>query len=54
MIRALERFIKWSEHMLRLHERGDEEALNWAAFFNLTAISFVVILVVLGLNWWLS
>jgi hypothetical protein len=54
MTRTLERFIAWSDGMLRRHERGDPEAEAWCGFINLTAISVGVVLAVLLLMWWLA
>jgi hypothetical protein len=49
----LTRFIAWGEDLLRRGERGDEDALNWFGFVNLTAITVLALIVVLILWIWL-
>lgn len=48
----LHRFITWAEDILHRGERGDEDALHWFGFANLTAITLIVAgLVLLAWRW---
>jgi hypothetical protein len=54
MLNRLERLITRGEHLIRRAEQGDEDAMTWAGFWNLTAISVVALLVVGCLLWWMA
>jgi hypothetical protein len=43
---GLKRFEAWAEDTLRRAERHDPEALHWCGFFTLTALSFLVLVLV--------
>lgn len=47
MRKLLQRFIAHGEWVIRNAERGDDDALHWCGFLNLTLISVVAIVVVL-------
>jgi hypothetical protein len=53
MRHLLQRIIVHGESIVRKAERGDEDALNWCGFLNLTLISAVVIIGVLIVWIWI-